>query len=472
MGRVDLVARSQGEFLRLFAMKRLLPHMLDDDAAQRAFMEEARVAAQLRHANVVSVIDLGEDHEGAYLVMEFVPGVALSHHLRTVGRDDELLAVDVVLEIARQAAVALEAAHAEGVVHRDVTPSNLLLGFDGVVRLSDFGIARAQDADRQTTTHMIKGKLGYLSPEQLRFERANERTDIYSLGVCLYEALASERLYQGEPAEVARRITHEPPPEIGDLRQDVPIELSALLLDMMAKDMEVRPRSATEVRQRLTALAASLGSFPVHELAAHLRARHPEEYDEQRSLRDQAQAVVRQAAVAEAAAARPRRWRWRQWSPWVGIALVALASAALGAWSMARDDRVPPQATSFERPASPRRTGPGPASAATEPSPPQPAKAASTAAPSTMTTSTAAPSTAAPSTAAPSTMTTSVAAESVTEPSAANSAGASEPSTVMRATSAARRARHRASRRGRASPAREPAMTAQDMRVNTWSWDE
>jgi serine/threonine-protein kinase len=157
-----------------------------------------------------------------------------------------------------------------------VSPQNILLGFDGVARLTDFGIAKAFGRTTKTTTGLLKGKAGYMSPEQLRFENPDRRSDLFSLGVCLYELLSGDRLYREEDVQTAaRRILNEPPPDIDDVRDDVPASLVELLFELLAKDPSHRPHLAREVARRLedvlTELVPTEGAF---ELADYLEAHY------------------------------------------------------------------------------------------------------------------------------------------------------------------------------------------------------
>lgn len=258
MGKVDLVLRSIDAFERLFAVKRLRGEYADDPSVLTMLLDEARIAGLIRHPNVVSVLDVGEDDAGPYLLMEFVEGASVSQLIKRAGVGG--LPLEVALRIAIQAAEGLHAAHelkdAEGkpleLVHRDVSPQNILVGFDGVARVTDFGIAKALGRDTRTSTGILKGKLGYLAPEQLRFEDLDRRADLFALGVTLFEMLSGTRLYSGpEVNEVARRILTEPPPDIQSFRDDVPPEVEELLFELLAKQRELRPENAKQVALRL-----------------------------------------------------------------------------------------------------------------------------------------------------------------------------------------------------------------------------
>ena len=210
---------------------------------------------------------MGEDDDGPYLIMDYVEGVSLSRAIRQTVRSGHEIPMQVAIRICREVALGLHAAHEvrseDGtvlhLVHRDVSPQNVLIGFDGSVRVADFGIAKALGNASQTNAGVLKGNMGYLSPEQLRFEEADRRSDIFSLGVTLYELLSGARLYPNTDGfDGTRRILSEPPPDIGEVRNDVPPELVELLFEMLAKDRNARPTTTLEIAGRLEAILAPL----------------------------------------------------------------------------------------------------------------------------------------------------------------------------------------------------------------------
>lgn len=290
MGSVDIAMLRKPGFRRLFAIKRLRPELLEDERAKAMLIEEGRIAGLLQHPNIVPVVDVGEDEQGPYLVMDLVPGVALGDLVRWARTAKTKLDVQLVLRLVRDAARGLHAAHelkdasgrALSLVHRDISPQNILVGFDGIARVTDFGIAKVLDRDRETTHGLLKGKTGYMSPEQLRFETIDRRADLFALGVVLYECLAAERLYRGKDLpETARMILHAPPPDIGEVRGDVPPEVVELLFELLAKDRDARPKTAKEVENRLEAaihaLAQDGGPFDIE---AFLRRELGDKFEE------------------------------------------------------------------------------------------------------------------------------------------------------------------------------------------------
>ncbi len=268
MGYIELVARREGRFSRLLARKRLHSHFRADATFRSMLLEEARLAGLVRHPNVTTVLEVGEDESGPFFLMEYVEGPSVAQILECVEPRDGLLPVALCVSIVAQAARGLHAAHqlmsAEGaplgVVHRDISPKNVLVGYDGLVRVADFGIAKAKDNLEQTRIGVLKGNVGYMAPEYLRFQDLDCRSDLFALGVVLYELLARERLYAGtDTGAIARRILEEPPPDIFEIR-DVPPELTGLLFELLAKDRELRPESALAVATQLEAIGAALAA--------------------------------------------------------------------------------------------------------------------------------------------------------------------------------------------------------------------
>lgn len=305
MGTVSVCVRQTGTFERLYAVKRLHPHLRGDPDMRSMFLDEARMAGLLRHANVVPVLDVGEDTEGPFLVMDYVEGVSLARFVRHHAAAGDRVPIPLCVHIAAQIARGLHAAHelvdSEGrplhLVHRDVSPQNVLIGNDGVVRVTDFGVAKALGRSTHTSTGLLKGKVGYMAPEHLRFEPLDRRTDLFALGVVLVELLTSRRLFPGQDAAaVARAILDEPPPDVGDLRPDAPPALVELAFHLLAKHPDERPPTAAEVADRLEEIAAEEG--PV-DLAGYVSGRLGRELDDARTEIREAAADLQTRIVAE-----------------------------------------------------------------------------------------------------------------------------------------------------------------------------
>ncbi|GAB6859857.1 serine/threonine protein kinase [Microbacterium xylanilyticum] len=233
---------------RTVAIKILKDEYMGDPGFLERFRAEARHAALVNHEGIASVFDYGEENGSAYLVMELVPGEALS----TIIEREGALSADKTLDIVAQTASALQAAHAAGLVHRDIKPGNLLITPDGRVKITDFGIARIADQVPLTATGQVMGTVQYLSPEQASGHAASPATDIYSLGIVAYECLAGKRPFTGESqvAIAMAQINDTPPP----LPATVPQPVQNLVMAMIAKKPADRPSSAATVARAAQAL--------------------------------------------------------------------------------------------------------------------------------------------------------------------------------------------------------------------------
>ncbi|MGX5681798.1 protein kinase domain-containing protein [Schumannella luteola] len=233
---------------RTVAIKILKDEYLGDPGFLERFRAEARHAALVNHEGIANVFDYGEEDGSAYLVMELVPGEALSAILER----ERVLPTDRVLDIVAQTALALQAAHAAGLVHRDIKPGNLLITPDGRVKITDFGIARIADQVPLTATGQVMGTVQYLSPEQASGHPASPSTDIYSLGIVAYEALAGKRPFTGESqvAIAMAQINEQPPP----LPDTVPEPVRNLVYSCIAKNPADRPASAAHLARAAQSL--------------------------------------------------------------------------------------------------------------------------------------------------------------------------------------------------------------------------
>ncbi|MCF8550093.1 MAG: serine/threonine protein kinase [Pontimonas sp.] len=234
---------------RHVAIKILKEEYLGDPGFRERFRTEAKNAALVNHEGIANVFDYGEEEGSAYLVMELVPGEALS----TVLEREKILPASRVLAIVAQTAAALHQAHLAGLVHRDIKPGNLLITPDGTVKITDFGIARLADQVPLTATGQVMGTVQYLAPEQAGGKPASPATDIYSLGIVAYEALAGKRPFRGESqVAIAMAQIKETPPE---LPTSIPEPVRRLVMSCMAKKPDGRPASAHDLAQAALALA-------------------------------------------------------------------------------------------------------------------------------------------------------------------------------------------------------------------------
>src|SRR5262245_4363095 len=234
---------------RNVALKLLHPHYVEDAEYVERFRREARAVAQLSHPNVVTVIDRGEADGHQFIVFEYVDGQNLKELIRRSGR----LPVRRAVELALAVADGLAFAHQQGIVHRDVKPQNVLLNGDGEAKVTDFGIARSLEVERGVTqTGTVMGTSNYLSPEQASGRAVGPRTDVYSLGIVLYELLTGEVPFPGENfVAVAMKHVNEPVPDLRARRPDVPLRLAVAVDRALAKDPEQRFRSMDEFAREL-----------------------------------------------------------------------------------------------------------------------------------------------------------------------------------------------------------------------------
>ncbi|MDP8951701.1 MAG: protein kinase, partial [Actinomycetota bacterium] len=246
-GGMAVVFLAHDEVLeRDVALKILREQYAGDEGFVERFRREARSAASLSHPHIVHTYDWGRSEDGGayYMAMEYVPGGTLKDRILKGGA----LPPRTAVEVASQIAEALEVAHGRGVVHRDVKPQNVLLTASGETKVADFGLARVANAATTSRSGLIMGTAGYMSPERAKGEPAGPRSDLYSLGVVLYEMLTGEVPYEDDtPATVAAKHVSEPPRSPREANPEIPGEIDALTLRLLAKDPDDRYGSATEL---------------------------------------------------------------------------------------------------------------------------------------------------------------------------------------------------------------------------------
>jgi serine/threonine-protein kinase len=262
-GGMSSVYRAHDRLLdRKVAIKVLHQQYTDDDEYVERFRREARAVATLSHPNIVTVIDRGEHGGRQFIVFEYVEGENLKQLINRRGSAPVATAIELAMQISR----GLSFAHQQGLIHRDVKPQNVLLNGDGHAKVTDFGIARSLDVQHgMTQTGTVLGTSDYIAPEQAQGQRVDEHTDVYSLGVVLYELLTSEVPFPGENfVAVAMRHINEPPPPLRDKRPDVSPRLEAAVQKAMAKDPADRfPTMADFCRELEACLAEEQGATQV-----------------------------------------------------------------------------------------------------------------------------------------------------------------------------------------------------------------
>jgi eukaryotic-like serine/threonine-protein kinase len=255
---------------RLLVVKTILPAIAEEDRFVRMFEREARIAMRLKHPAICPVYEFGCQDGRYYLAMEWVEGASLLDLLRRAKKGRRLVPVPIVLQIIANVAEALDSAHRAlddqgrplGLVHRDVSPHNVLVSWDGMVRLLDFGVAKVQSESTQARDGLLVGKFGYLSPEQCRREPVDGRCDVFALGVVLYEALTGRRLYRRQTEiDALRAIVDDPVPSVRLYRPDLPRQLDAIVRRALAKRPSERFTSAGNMARALRQHLNNQGTF-------------------------------------------------------------------------------------------------------------------------------------------------------------------------------------------------------------------
>ena len=262
------VARKTGVegFVKDLVIKRILPALNEDPEFVEMFINEARLAARLQHANIVQVHDFDNTDGSYYIAMEWVDGTDLRRVWSAARRRDMPVPISLAVHVAAEALKGLHYAHTKtergkplGLVHRDISPHNILISFSGEVKITDFGIAKAAALAHSTRGGVVKGKLPYMSPEQVVGQKVDARSDLFSLGIVLWELLAGQRLYDGQStAELIAQVKQGRIPSIRGINREVSAELEAILSKMLAFSVD----------QRYATAADALGELSPHAVVA------------------------------------------------------------------------------------------------------------------------------------------------------------------------------------------------------------
>lgn len=264
-------------FATLVVIKVLIKSLSTNPAFVRMFLEEARIVGKLRHKNIVQVLDVARHQDQYYMVMEYIPGQNLRELLGDAGiLDRPLFAPRLGAEIFSDVASALAAAHGENMVHRDLSPNNLMIGDEGVVKLIDFGVARALSSASLTKPGTLKGKFSYMAPEYVRSEAYDHRIDLFSLGVVMWETFARRRLFHGpSAAEQVHQLIEAPIPALDEVVPGFPRDLAAVVTAALERDPQRRISSAMLLADSLAEIARSLPVGPDPTLRKWLENRIP-----------------------------------------------------------------------------------------------------------------------------------------------------------------------------------------------------
>ncbi len=277
-GGMAIVYKSRDTLLnRLVTIKVLRPEFTSDENFIKRFRREAQAVASLSHPNIVNIHDVGHEDGVHYLVMEFVEGDNLKTIIKQKGRLDPAESVRIAVQVCE----ALQHAHENNIVHRDVKPHNILITKQGRAKLTDFGIAMEATAATLTRTDTIIGSVHYLSPEQARGETATARSDIYAVGILLYEMLTGKQPYSGDsPIAVALKHIQETPQPVDKVNPAVPPELAAVVMRAMEKNPERRYQSAGELAKHLEMAVEDTGQATVILPAGNVKRAAPEQEED------------------------------------------------------------------------------------------------------------------------------------------------------------------------------------------------
>ncbi len=271
-------------FEKLVAIKRILPNLTKNERFVRMFLDEAKVSLHLSHTNCVQVFDLGLADGTYFIVMEFVDGVNLKHIIDRYKQAKALIPVEKTAYVATEICKGLAHAHRKvdqkgshlAIVHRDISPPNVLVSVEGEVKITDFGLAKAKSQVETTDPGIVKGKFGYLSPEAAHGEEVDLRTDIFATGILMWEMLTGERLFLGETdIDTLQKVRKNEVPPLSNYRDDVPESLEKIIRRALASDPKQRYQRSEELGRDLTKFlfdyGAPVSAFDISELASQLK---------------------------------------------------------------------------------------------------------------------------------------------------------------------------------------------------------
>ena len=312
MGEILLAQlRGPGGFERAVVIKRILPHLAEQPETVRMFLDEARIVAGIRHANVIQVHELLHDDQDLCIVMEYLEGESLSGLMRRLQARDRSLPPSLCCHVVAELAAGLHAAHElrdpdgnpGGLVHRDVSPQNTFITYDGSVKVLDFGIAYFHNRRTRTATGTLRGKYEYMSPEQCVSKTLDRRSDVFALGVVLYELTTGRRLFRKRNQLLTlRAIVEDAVPPPSSIVADYPAVIEPIVMRALAKDPDQRYPTAAALRRDLVGATHSLapGELPDEALSALMDELFQERRDQKKAMLHRLRAGAEIGKVPEA----------------------------------------------------------------------------------------------------------------------------------------------------------------------------
>ncbi len=301
-------------FEKIIAIKRILPTMAEDEDFIEMFIDEAKIAGHLNHANIVPIYELGKIGDSHYIAMEFVWGKDLLQIMNRFRRMRKRMPPAMVAFIASRMCEALEYAHTKrdrkgtplNLIHRDISPQNILVSYEGAVKLIDFGIAKAASRTTKTQAGVLKGKFGYMSPEQVRGLPIDHRSDIFAVGTCMYEMLTADRLFLGESDfSTLEKVRHASVAPLSELVPGLPPELEAIIMKSLSREPADRQQSAGELQEQLLEfLATQRPPFTTSKLAQWMKTAFAAELETEKARLDSYANVGRPSVLGGSAGER------------------------------------------------------------------------------------------------------------------------------------------------------------------------
>src|SRR3954454_11003375 len=268
-------------FEKILAIKRILPSMAEDADFIEMFIDEAKICGQLNHANICQIFELGRVEDSHFIAMEYVWGKDVLQLQNRFRKLRATMKPEMAAFIAAKLCEGLDYAHkkkdAAGrplhIIHRDISPQNILISYDGELKIIDFGIAKAASRSSKTQAGVLKGKFGYMSPEQVRGQPLDRRSDIFAIGTILYELLTSDRLFIGESDfDTLEKVRNVDVPPVSTVNKSVPPDLEAIITKALAREADDRYQWASEMQDALQAFLLSRdGVFTAKQLSAWIK---------------------------------------------------------------------------------------------------------------------------------------------------------------------------------------------------------